>query len=184
MSRRAKILSIDNVGAARAVSVEDAILIHLDGMYRFALRLTRDRQQAQELVQESVVRALEQEGRFSGDVRAWLFQTLHHKFVDNYRRVMRLGARREAVGADLPNLVLVTPDPATREDVRRSVEALPEELRIVVWLSDGEEFRLREIAEMLGWPLGTVASRLARGREELRRSLSAYRYGPSREKQA
>lgn len=182
MSRRAKILSFDNVRGARAVSVEDAILTHLDGMYRFALRLTRDRQLAQELVQESVVRALEQKGSFTGDLRAWLFQALYHKFVDNYRRVIRLGARRGDAGADLPNLVLVTPDPATLEDVRRSVEALPEELRIVVWLCDGEEFHLREIAEMLGWPLGTVASRLARGRQELRRLLSAY--GPSGEKQA
>jgi len=182
MARRATVVSIDNVRAAPAVSVEDAILTHLDGIYRFGLRLTRDEQFAQDLVQESVVRALEQKGSFTGDLRAWLFQTLYHKFVDNYRRVIRLGARREDAGVDLPNLALVSPDPATLEDVRRSVEALPEELRIVVWLSDGEEFRLREIAEMLGWPLGTVASRLARGREELRRSLSAY--GPSGEKQA
>lgn len=182
MPRRARILSIDNVRRTPGVSIDESILAHLDGLYRFALRLTRDGQLAQELVQESVVRALEQKGSFTGDLRAWLFQTLYHKFVDNYRRVIRLGARREDAGADLRNLARVSPDPVTLEDVRRSVEALPEELRIVVWLSDGEEFRLREIAEMLGWPLGTVASRLARGREDLRRLLSAYR--PSREKQA
>jgi len=182
MTKRTKPPSIEKGRAAPAFSVGEAVLAHLDALYRFALRLTRNKQLAEELVQESVVRALEQNGSRVGNLRAWLFQTLYHRFIDSYRRVIRLAAKGEDAGADFTNLAQRAPDRGIMEDVRRSLEALPEELRVVVWLSDGEDFRLREIAEMLGWPLGTVASRLARGREELRRLLSAY--GPSREKEA
>ncbi len=62
----------------------------------------------------------------------------------------------------------------TAEDVRKAVNNLPEAFRAVVWLSDAERVRLREIAEILDCPLGTVASRLVRGRQELRRLLSSY----------
>jgi len=66
------------------------------------------------------------------------------------------------------------PSLMTAEDVRKAVDNLPDAFRAVVWLSDAERVRLREIAEILDCPLGTVASRLARGRQELRRLLSAY----------
>ncbi len=180
MTRRATVVSIDKGRASLADSIDEAVLAHLDGLYRFALRLTRDSALAEDLVQDSVVRALEQKDGVIRNPRAWLFQTLYHKFVDSYRRIHRMEQRVSETDAGLSDSVLLTSDLVAVGDVRRAIETLPEELRIVVWLSDGEEFRLREIAEMLGWPLGTVASRLARGREEMRRSLVAY--GAPREK--
>ncbi len=69
-----------------------------------------------------------------------------------------------------------------KQDVRAAIEALPEKLRAVVWLSDVEGLPLREIADVLGWPTGTVASRLWRARQELRHLLSAY--DTSEEKEA
>lgn len=182
MTRRAKVPSTDKGRAAPTVSVGESVLAHLDGLYRFALRLSRDNELAEDLVQDSVVRALQQKDSVIGDLRAWLFQTLYHRFVDSYRRIHRMEQKVSETDAGPADSVVLTSDLVAVGDVRRAIETLPEELRLVVWLSDGEEFRLREIAEMLGWPLGTVASRLARGREELRRSLAAY--GASREKQA
>jgi RNA polymerase sigma-70 factor (ECF subfamily) len=185
MTKRAVVVPIDKARAASSPTFGEAVLEHLDGLYRFALRLTRDGHLSQELTQECALRALERQKTISSDLRAWLFQTLYHTFVSHYRR----GLRQETSGEDcsgiepsqgsasnpLPNLIAV-------EDVRSAIEALPEELRTVVWLSDAEEFRLREIAEILGWPLGTVASRLWRARQELRRLLSDY--SPPGEKQA
>ncbi len=171
------VVSIDKARAARSAPVREAILGHLDGLYRFALRLTRDAQLARELTQESALRALERQESITYDLRAWLFQTLYHTFVSHYRRSSleeritedpsEIGTWQERFSNPIPDFVAV-------EDVRRAIEALPPELRTVVWLSDAEEFRLREIAEILGRPVGTVASRLWRARQELRRLLSAY----------
>ncbi|MBI4167141.1 MAG: sigma-70 family RNA polymerase sigma factor [Acidobacteria bacterium] len=182
MTRRATVVSIDKGRATVKVSIDESVLAHLDGLYRFALRLTRDSALAEDLVQDSLVRALEQKDSVIGNLRSWLFQTLYHKFVDSYRRIHRMEQKVSETNAGISDSMQLTSDLVAVRDVRRAMETLPEELRLVVWLSDGEEFRLREIAEMLGWPLGTVASRLARGREELRRSLAAY--GAPREKQA
>ncbi len=188
MPKSGVVVRIDKVRRGRAASRGDAILEHLDGLYRFAMRLTRDRQLAQELVQESAVRALERRETIIDDLRAWLFQTLYHTFVSDYRRILREETFSEDSpeidtprGADL-RLAPKVPDFIAAEDVRRSIESLPQELRTVVWLSDAEEFRLREIAEILGWPQGTVASRLWRARQELRRLLAAY--GPRSEEQS
>ncbi len=177
MPRPGVVISIDEARQAASASVGEAILRHLDGLYRFALRLTGDAQLAQELTQESARRALERKNQNIRDLRAWLFQTLYHTFISHYRRRIRqetlseefidVEGHQESFSNSLPSAIAV-------EDVRNAIEGLPPELRTVVWLSDAEEFRLREIAEMLGWPLGTVASRLWRARQELRRLLSAY----------
>ncbi len=176
MPKFGTVVSIDHARLALSARVREAIVAHLDGLYRFALRLTRDRDGASELVQESALRALEQPSGAIHNLRAWLFQTLYHLFVNDSRRAVRQEALpddwEEAPGrhlsASLPDLIAL-------EDIRRALEGLPGELRTVVWLSDAEDFRLREIAEILGWPIGTVASRLWRARVELRQRLSAYR---------
>ncbi|MGH9398554.1 MAG: RNA polymerase sigma factor [Terriglobia bacterium] len=141
------------------------------------------------LTQEAVLRALERQNTVVREPRAWLFRTLYHTFVDHYRKSVReqkgkygafalglTGNEAEWEGTiknPLPALIAI-------EDVRKAIERLPGEFRTVVWLSDAEEFRLQEIAEILECPLGTVASRLARGRRELRQLLAAY--GPEQEK--
>lgn len=162
-------------------SLREAILFHLNGLYRFALRLTQNAHRAEELTHECVVRALKQDKAEVRDTRAWLFQILYHTFVSAYRHSL-LEKKADAADefGDTPRGA-ARPEPETLEDIRAAIEALPEDLRTVVWLSDAEEFGLREIADLLGWPLGTVASRLARARKELRRLLAAY--GPPKEKQ-
>lgn len=177
------VVSIEEALSASTGQTADAILEHLDGLYRFALRLTRNADDAQELVQQTVLRAWERKQTITRNVRAWLFQTLYHAFISSRRHLGRWKQSRNedsdeeqlgSGGDPLPALIAT-------EDVRRAMEALPEELRVVVWLSDAEELRLREIAQILEWPIGTIASRLWRARLELRKSLSAYE--PPREKQ-
>lgn len=180
MPKQGVVVSIKKARRAEATSVGDAIVGHLDGLYRFALRMTRDAEHARDLTQESVLRALKRRGTIVRNLRAWLFRTLYHTFVSHYRHGLHPEIWNENWPADEANLQSFTnPLPAAIavQDVRTAIEALPEELRAVVWLSDAEEFRLREIAEILDCPLGTVASRLSRARQELRRLLSAYKGG-------
>ncbi|MGH7839748.1 MAG: sigma factor-like helix-turn-helix DNA-binding protein, partial [Candidatus Binataceae bacterium] len=115
--------------------------------------------------------------------RAWLFQTLYHLFISSrrHRRRWNISGDGNSETEILEESGLRFPTVIATEDVRRAIEALPQELRTVVWLSDAEEFRLREISQILDCPIGTVASRLWRARQELRKFLSAY--GPLGEKQ-
>lgn len=179
-----QVVRIDAGWPSEETCLEDVLRDNLDGLYRFALRLTRDASEAQDLTQEAAARAWERQNRGVQNWRPWLFQTLYHVFINSHRHRKRwadadIDLEEEEAGtqrlADLLSAVITT------EDVRRAIEALPEELRAVVWLSDAEELHLREIAQILEWPIGTVASRLWRARLELRKSLSAY--GPPREKQ-
>ena len=181
MRRRAVLVSIDRIQEGDSSSIRDAALAHLDELYRFAVRMTRHAEGARDIVQESVLRALEHERSAVGNPRAWLFQILYHTFITHHRRDEQRRNSDEGSSRKQPEDV-VDPLPTfiAIEDVRVAVEDLPEDFRTVVWLSDAEQFSLREIAEILGRPLGTVASRLARGRQELRRLLSAY--GPPGEK--
>ena len=176
MPRRGAVVSIAGIGKREPGSVRDAIPAHVDELYRFALRLTRHAEGARDIVHESLLRALEHESMVR-DPRAWLFQIVYRNFISHRRKDERRGstdenpwrdkAEPESVVDPLPVLI-------TAEDVRKAVDNLPEAFRAVVWLSDAERLRLIEIAEILDCPLGTVASRLARGRQELRRVLSAY----------
>lgn len=177
------VVSIDRAWSGPAVQAGDAILEHLDGLYRFALRLTRNADDAQELAQETFLRAWQLKETITLDVRAWMFQTLYHSFISGRRRRRRWNVSSEG-NSDTETLEYSGPRLPTviaTEDVRRAIETLPQELRVVVWLSDAEEFRLREISQILDCPIGTVASRLWRARLELRKFLSAY--GPLGEKQ-
>lgn len=180
MSRPGLVISMKKARADRSTDIRKAILTHLDELYRFALRLTRDAERARELIQEGVLKTLKAENMNISEPRNWLFQTLYHAFVDLYRK----GSHRTTYGGDsffeekeAESIVDPLPSVIAMEDVRNAMEELPEEFRAVVWLSDAEEVPLREIAVILDCPLGTVASRLARGRQELRRLLSDYGQG-------
>ncbi len=180
-----RIVSLDQTWLAQTASAADEIVAHLDALYRFALRLTADADQAQELTQETVLRAWQHRSMVVRDWRAWLFQTLYHTFISNHRRRLTQQEWSRDLAHDEAALfspVSLRPSVITGEDVRNAIEVLPEELRVVVWLSDAEGVPLREIAQMLDWPLGTVASRLWRARQELRRLLSVY--GPPKENPA
>lgn len=155
-------------------------------LYAAALRLTRNPADAEDLIQEAYLRAFR---GFSGfrpgtNLRAWLYRILMNTFINSYRKRQRepqtvsddqveewyLYDRlaREGAGASAEAEVLESlPD----EDVQAALESLPEQFRVAVLLADVEGFSYREIAEMLGVPIGTVMSRLHRGRRALERAL-------------
>lgn len=158
----------------------------LPGLYAAALRLTRDRSDAEDLVQEVALRAYRGFAGFSDgtNVRAWVYRILTNAFINEYRRRQRrpatvpdedvpewslydrLGEAGAAPSAEREVLERL-PD----EDVRRALEELPEHYRLVVLLADVEGFSYREIADMLEVPIGTVMSRLHRGRKSLQKAL-------------
>lgn len=174
--------SIEDVGPVRKPPVESVVLRHLDELYRLALHMTRDQDRAQDLTQECIFRALKNQRQITRNAKAWLFRTLYNAFVSEYRRRHSREPFEEASTFALEAEFLPDPLPGiiAARDVRTAVESLPAALRVIIWLSDAEDFRLKEIAEILELPLGTVASRLFRARQELRQLLSAY--GPVEEK--
>ena len=161
---------------------ETEALQHLDALYAFALKLTRAPDDAEDLVSETVLRAFERWNQFrpGTNSRAWLFTILYHAFASRRRRVVA----REAPLADRDDGrgladVIGEADPEGRfydsfldEEITRAIDGLPEEYRVVVTLSDLEELRYAEIADVLGIPEGTVKSRLFRGRRILQRRLA------------
>lgn len=162
-------------------SFEREALPHLAGLYYFALKLSADEGIAQDLVQETCLRAYGAWERFAlgTNCRAWLMRILYREFLKQRQRERRwityqedyLGeqpATWEAeVGAEVFGKVL-------DKEVQAALDELPERFRAVVILSDLDELRYAEIAQVLGIPEGTVKSRLARGREHLRNRLIGY----------
>jgi RNA polymerase sigma-70 factor (ECF subfamily) len=155
-------------------------LTHLDGLYGFALRLTKSPADAEDLVQETYLRAFRFAHRFEPGthLRAWLFQILRNTFLTFYRRESRQIAvlDQEAVGAlDEAGAAEGAGSVPTVLDLERALADLPDEFRTVLLLADLEGFGLDEIAEVMGTPVGTVKSRLFRARRLLRRRLADYR---------
>ena len=168
---------------------EEDALTHLDALYRTALRLTRRAQDAEDLVQETYERAFRFADRFAPgtNLLAWLFKILTNAFLSRYRR----GAReRETSSLDnteeyflYNQLARPGEQPLTEtaeeemlaqlvdDDVQRALEEVPAQFRLPVLLHDVEGFSYKEIAEIVEAPLGTVMSRLFRGRRLLQRSL-------------
>jgi RNA polymerase sigma-70 factor, ECF subfamily len=141
---------------------------------RYARSLARDVTVADDLVQDCLTRALAklhlwQEGT---DLRAWLFTILHNQYVNQVRRAAREGAAVEL--SETEPLLVRLPNQGQRlelRDLERAIATLPEEQRAVILLVGLEGMRYEEVAEVLGVPVGTVRSRLSRGREALRRLI-------------
>lgn len=157
---------------------EDTVMPHLDAAFNYARWLTKSEVDAEDLVQEACVRAM----RFlsslrDGNARPWLFAIVRNTW---YSRVSRRGSANEAVAVSQderpdealdPEQQLVQQDTVAR--VRRALEALPAEFREVILLRDIEGLSYKEIAEVLRVPIGTVMSRISRGRERLLHGLKA-----------
>ena len=156
------------------------VLRYLEPLYATALRLTRNRADAEDLVQDTVVKALRFSDRFERgtNLRAWLSTILHNTWRNRLR-----DTGREAVEVDstrLEELESSAGSPSASEtpedlllrntldaDLRAALDELPEIFRQAVWMRDVEEFSYAEIARMLDVPIGTVMSRISRGRRML-----------------
>ena len=155
----------------------------IDRLYSAALRLTRNVADAQDLVQDTYVRAFRAADQFrpGTDVRAWMFTILHNTFLNTRRDQGRspVEADSDVVerAADLAGGVASPEDILLREvmdvDLKDALEALPAVFREAVWLRDVEQFTYDEMATILGVPIGTVMSRISRGRRLLHDQLVA-----------
>jgi RNA polymerase sigma-70 factor (ECF subfamily) len=176
----------DDASARRAAFDAEA-LPHLDHLYGAAFFLCADRDRAGDLVQETVLRALRFFDRFEPgtNCRAWLLTILHNTFRNQYRSSRRErgqvdidepGAARaasEAAGIETNPETIVLSEMMDQEIVD-ALRALPEEFRSTVVLVDLQELSYEEAARALGCPVGTVRSRLSRGRRVLERKLAGY----------
>ncbi len=162
------------------------VLRYLEPLYGTALRLTRNRADAEDLVQDTVVKALRFTDRFTPgtNLKAWLYTILHTTWRNRRRDASRepvdvdserVDEAATQVGgpaeADTPERILLRE--TLDADLQRALDALPEAFREAVWLRDVEEFSYAEIADMLEIPIGTVMSRISRGRRHLFASLGA-----------
>jgi RNA polymerase sigma-70 factor (ECF subfamily) len=157
---------------------EAVALPHLNDLYRTAVHLVRDRTEAHDLVQEVYLQAWKAFHRFEPgtNCRAWLFKILINQVRHHRRRWFNSKTVSEAEQPFEDDLAFEPPIPEhiQDEDVLAALDGIPREFREVVLLSDVQEFSYREISEMLGIPVGTVMSRLSRGRKQLRLKLANY----------
>jgi len=153
-------------------------------LYGTALRLTRDREDASDLAQEAVIRAYDAFDRFDGrNFKAWILRILTNLYINRYRQKQREGLNTSldddettyepvAPHAEIPDRQLF--DGLVGSEVEQALSKVPADFRVAVLLSDVEGLSYEEIAEATNVPVGTVRSRIARGRAILRRELEQY----------
>jgi len=167
---------------------EAQVLPLADRLFGFAYYLSGNRDDAQDLVQETLIKAFRSFSRFTPgtNLKAWLYTILANTHKNNQRRRGGWLELDEAIQHEdeTPGLHSTTDSPevvairaGTREKVRRAMDRLPPEFRAVVLLADLEEYSYREIADILECPMGTVMSRLHRGRQAIKRQLEGERTG-------
>jgi RNA polymerase sigma-70 factor, ECF subfamily len=162
----------------------------LDALYGTAVRLTRNPDVAQDLVQDTYLKAFRARHRFAAgtNLKAWLYTILHNTWRNRRRDRARARVEADSEAVDLaaerggdgwsprpdtPESLLVRA--TLSEDLRLALDGLPEAFREAVWLRDVEELTYQEIATVLDVPVGTVMSRLSRGRRQLFQALTATR---------
>src|SRR4051812_25268274 len=169
---------------------ESLSLDHLDALYSAGLRLTKNERDAEDLVQDTFLRAFRFFDKFERgtNMKAWLFKILTNTFINKYRRRVKERTVVEGAAREATNERFVTREPTESasdpeqyffekllsDDVIKSIELLPIDFRLVVILADLQEFSYKEIAEILDVPVGTVMSRLYRGRKLLQKQLLGY----------
>jgi RNA polymerase sigma-70 factor (ECF subfamily) len=160
----------------RWLAFEAEAMPHVDRLFRHAMWLERNRAEAEDLVQETLVQALQSFHRFATgtNCRAWLVTILHHVRSNRRRKGGRLvfDAQFEERAAHAIPFVPPIPDRLTDEDLLAALGRIPPHHQEVILLCDVEEMTYKEIAAALGIPIGTVMSRLHRGRELLRVELA------------
>ena len=183
MSRRAGQARAEGSDRELKERFERDALPLLNSLYGAAMRLTRNPADAEDLIQETYLRAYRGFAGFAEgtNLKAWLYRILTNTFINSYRKRQRepvtvleeeipdwylYGTEQSEASAETEVLARM-PD----QDVKEALDALPEQFRMAVWLADVEGFSYKEIAEILNVPIGTVMSRLHRGRKALEKRL-------------
>jgi RNA polymerase sigma-70 factor (ECF subfamily) len=164
-------------------------LVFMDQLYAAALRYTKNPEDARDLVQDTYLKAFNSFHQFEDgtNLRAWLYRVLTTTFINTYRKDQR---RPQLASGELEDWQLAEAQSHTSDlgksaevealenlpdsDIKRALQEIPEEFRIVVYLADVEGFSYKEIADIVEIPAGTVMSRLHRGRKLLREKLADY----------
>lgn len=178
-------------GAAKRDLFEEQALPFMDQLYAAAMRMTRNPADAADLVQETFVKAFQAFGQFQQgtNLKAWLYRIQTNTFINNYRKNQRnpyQGTIDDLEDWQLGGAESVTQSLSTRSAeaeaidhlpdsaVKDALQAIPEDFRLAVYFADVEGFSYQDIADIMKTPVGTVMSRLHRGRRMLRESLADY----------